>query len=172
MSEAVNRRLEAAAYVAVILFALTGTAVLVDRFFLRPAGRQASAVGKTVAVPGVDWKSSGRTIVLVLSSTCHFCSESAPFYRRLVERAHAGPTRVLAMLPQPAAEGNVYLKSLGVPLEARQVFLPAIHVRATPTILLVNARGVVEKEWRGQLPSSAEVEVMEAAGGAIDSGRS
>src|SRR5437764_10648978 len=70
------------------------------------------ANGTKLSSLDVDWKQSKQTLVLAISSVCHFCTDSAPFYRTLIQNKR--DTRVVAILPQPVEEGKVYLQRLGV----------------------------------------------------------
>ena len=38
-----------------------------------------SIIGSRISLPGLDWARRRATVVLVLSTACHFCTESAPF---------------------------------------------------------------------------------------------
>jgi len=49
--------------------------------------------------------------------------------------------------------------------QVRQVSLGTIGVRGTPTILLVDGKGVVTKLWTGKLQAQAEDEVLAALRG-------
>lgn len=49
--------------------------------------------------------------------------------------------------------------------EVRQAGLDALGVRGTPTLLLINDKGVVIKSWVGRLPIDKEGEVITAARG-------
>lgn len=117
-------------------------------------------VGQALALPNVDWANNGRTLILALSTTCHFCTESGPFYQRLVKE-RGGNTRLIAVLPQAVSDGKNYLDRLGVSVdEVQQASLSSINIRGTPTLLLVNGKGVVVQEWVGRLPTEQETEVL------------
>jgi thioredoxin-related protein len=107
----------------------------------------------------VDWKQSRQTLVLAISSTCHFCTDSASFYQTLVQNRK--DTQVVAVLPQPVEEGKSYLEKLGVSVdEIRQLPLNQIGVHGTPTLILVDSSGSVRNSWTGKLPPETETEVM------------
>jgi len=132
-----------------------------------PPAVAAASVGSSLKgqLPGVDWSKNGRTLVLAISTQCHFCKESTPFYRRLEQEVGRG-VKMVAVLPQPAAEAEQYLKNEGVRVDqVRQVSLGTIGVRGTPTILLVDGKGVVTKLWTGKLQAQAEDEVLAALRG-------
>lgn len=130
---------------------------------LARAKTQGTSVGSYAAVPGVNWAENKQTLVLVLRDGCHFCTDSAAFYRRLAQesRARAG-TKLVAVLPGAVEDSRGYLDGLGVPItEVRRAGLGAVGVSGTPTLLLVNDKGVVTKSWVGQLPAEKEAEVIE-----------
>jgi hypothetical protein len=67
----------------------------------------------------------------------------APFFKRLRKEV-SGDTKLVAVLPHPAAEGRQYLTNLGVEVDdIAQTTLSAIGVRGTPTLLLVASSGKV-----------------------------
>ena len=59
---------------------------------------------------------SQHTIVLALSTHCHFCTASGDYYKRLQEVARARGVPIVAVLPQPTDEARSYLENLGVPI--------------------------------------------------------
>ena len=160
------KRLELLANIAIILVAISLMAVLAKRYIFT-SGNQTSEqiqsnVGTKVSQLDIDWSKSDKNLLLVLSNTCHFCTESAPFYQRLVqERTQRDTFRLAAALPQPVNEGRSYLNGLGVNIdEVKQLSPSAIRIRGTPTLLLVNSAGVVTDEWLGKLPPQKENEVL------------
>ena len=113
----------------------------------------------TVSSLDVDWKKSKLTLVLALSTQCHFCTESAPFYKGLKKR---DGVHLVAVLPQDLSESKKYLAQLAIGVdEVRQVSLPSIGVEATPTLLLVDQQGVIKNTWRGKLSRLQESVVLD-----------
>jgi len=161
------KKFELVANIAIILVAITLVAVLAKRFVFNSNQNEApdqirSNVGAKISQLDVDWSKSDKNLVLMLSNTCHFCTESAPFYKRLVqERTQRDTFRMTAVLPQPVSDGRTYLNGLGVAIDdIRQLSPGAIRIRGTPTLLLVNSAGVVTEEWLGKLPPEKEDEVL------------
>ena len=169
------QKIELASQIAIIIVAALIGAVLVKNHLLtgsqskgaaavnnKPAAGQAAdagLTGKAVSLP-VDWKASDQTLVLVLSTTCHFCSESAPFYKDIIQKRRAG-TRLIAVLPQSVEAGRKYLSDLGIAVdEVRQAPPSSLGVRGTPTLLLVNKEGVITGSWVGKLHQQKELEVI------------
>lgn len=161
-----RKRIELAANLAIIIVAVLIGLVLVKNYLLSNssapgAGDYRVPAGTRVPLPSVDWSGNGRTLLLVLQKGCHFCTESAPFYKELAGRAAQGKVRLVAVLPQETADAKQYLNSLQIPIDdVRQSSLDALGVRGTPTLILVDARGTVEDSWVGKLPAEREAEVL------------
>jgi hypothetical protein len=159
-----RERLEVATNVAILCSCLLIAYLAVSRTgFLRSSEdiTRVPAVGTILKPESVDWSRSDRNLVLALSTQCHFCSESAAFYRKLLPAARSKQIRSVAVLPQPIEESRPYLETLGVEVqELKQLPLSSIGVGATPTILLIDSKGVVLKTWEGKLPGTSEADVL------------
>jgi hypothetical protein len=159
----IYKKVELIANVAIIAVAIVVGVVLVKSFFFARKSQSISniAVGTKVALPGIQWATNGKTVVLALQEGCRFCAESGPFYQRLTQQAAAKGVKIVAVLPQPPAEGRQYLNSLGVPItDIRQASLSSLNVVGTPTLILVNDKGEVTAVWTGKLPTDKESEVL------------
>lgn len=159
------RSIEVMANVAIILVAIVLGIVSINRYVIAPPlpnSEPAVVTNPTNAklrVDGVDWTKKRKTLVFAISSTCHFCTESAPFYRQLAESHES--TQLIAVLPQPVTEGRRYVSGLGLEFDnVLQAPLNSINVRGTPTLLLVNRAGDVMGTWVGRLPPDREAEVL------------
>ena len=176
-----SKKLEVAANVAIIVVALLLGGVLVKRF-LWPGGGAAPAQradprippGTKAALPGVDWAKNGRTLLLVLSRDCRYCTESAPFYRRLVSETEGREgVRLVAVFPQGVEEGRQYLEGLGVNVhEIMQAAPSSTGAVGTPTLVIVDGDGVVRNSWVGQLAAPEESEVLNELKGSSPVGSS
>ena len=159
-----SKRVELFANIAIILVAIALVVVLAKRFiFTGPTTEPPqSNVGAKLSLPGVDWSKNNKNLLLLLSDKCKYCTESAPFYQRLVqERTQKQTFHLTAAFPQSVDEGRKYLNGLGVAIDDVMELSPqAIRIRGTPTILLVNNAGVVTDEWLGKLPPEKEAEVL------------
>lgn len=160
------KKTELVANVAIIVVAILLAVVLVRSFLYSGSQRQSQAPTATIQpgtqlmLPGIDWKANGRTLVLALSTECHFCSESAPFYRQL-SKQRSDVLRLVAVFPQPIDQSQAYLTQLGVATdEVRQAPLSTLNVSATPTLVLADDQGKVISSWRGKLPAENEGEVF------------
>src|SRR5579885_3681194 len=148
-----HEKTEAVSNIATVCVATLLSVVLV-KLYLLPAQRVTApvrpaappvAAGTSLKdkLPGVDWASNEKTLVLAISTTCHFCRESEPFYRRLRQEL-GGRMKIIAVLPPPTTEAEQYLKSADLRVDqVKELSLDRIGVRGTPTILLVDGKGVV-----------------------------
>lgn len=169
MMSTVGKKIEAAANIAIIVVAVILGAILVRQYYFANNRdvRSASAdpripAGTRILLPDIDWADHRQTLLLFLSTDCHFCSESAPFYQQLV-RATAGrrDIHLVAVLPQELSRSQEYLKELGLSIEeVKQASFKSIGVRATPTLTLVDSAGVVAGSWVGRLAAGQESEVL------------
>lgn len=161
-----TRRIELLANVAIIVVAVLIGGVLVKRYLwpqAQPSLAQARIQpGTKLSVPGIEWGKNERTLLLVLSTTCRFCTESSPFYQRLArEKARKGGVGLVAVLPQSVEESQKYLNGLGVSVDdIRQAGPDAVRVRGTPTLIMADRTGAVVESWVGKLPAEKEAEVL------------
>jgi hypothetical protein len=167
--DSLSKRIEIGANIAIIAVAALLGLVLIKNYLVADRQEQTDPVesgnqakNTRIVLPDVDWQGNGQTLVLAVSSTCHFCTESGVFYQQLVR--NQGKTRLVAVLPQSVKEGKRYFETLGVGIdEIRQSSLSAINVTGTPTLMLVNSDGVVVESWVGKLRAEQEAEVLNKA---------
>jgi thioredoxin-related protein len=154
------KAIELAANIGIVLVAVAALVIFARSYLTQPATQRA-LVGEKLALKDVNWQVSKKSIVLVLSTTCHFCTESAPFYRQLVKKSEEQHVRTIAVFPQAAVEASSYLKNQDVVVsEVRQSSLADMQVDGTPTLLLIDEKGVVRGEWVGKLPLDGEKDVL------------
>ncbi|MBZ5503922.1 MAG: redoxin family protein [Acidobacteriia bacterium] len=155
------KKVETGANYAIILVSLVIAVVLVRSHLLqRPENPRQISAGTRFALRDVDWRGNERNVVFAISATCHFCTESAAFYRELSRLCKLHNVRTIAILPQPPEAAKEYTKSLGVEFdEVLQARLSELEIYGTPTLLFVDNQGVVRNVWIGKLPNRAEKEV-------------
>jgi thioredoxin-related protein len=157
------------ANVAIIIAALLFSSVLVKSYLTQsdrkigstspPVAQKVMQKGDVVNVPNMTWPQNGRTLLLALSTTCHFCTDSAQFYRR-ISKEH-GDTHLIALVPQDTNEGEEYLAKLGVKVdEVREASFGELGITGTPTLVLLDMSGKVVNMWEGVLPPTKESEVL------------
>ena len=164
-----SKKIETAANIAIIVVALLLCMVLVKPYLLAGNNKSSNVEvtdpseqtlkGKKVTLSNIDWHANGKTLLLVLSTTCHYCKESSPFYKRLTRDAKN--IHFIALFPQSIEEARQYLYEHGIQLEEiRQGTLSALGVQGTPTLILVDDAGTVTNTWVGELTSDKEEEVL------------
>jgi thioredoxin-related protein len=155
--------LEISANVAIIVVAVAVVLVFTKNFFFASKEQPRSiAAGFRLDQQPVNWPVSRKNMVLVLSTTCHYCKESSKFYEQLVNDCRNSHIRTIAFFPQPVEQAQTYLKSEGVDVD--QVVSADFHrlqIGGTPTLLLVDDHGTVQKVWLGKLNDMKEKEVLD-----------
>lgn len=171
MREATSKKIEVIANLSVIAVAVLGCILLAKTLFPGDRSRTANSarasalmpvIGTKVSLPGVEWSAHKQTVVLVLSTKCRFCGESAPFFQRLAREIRGrGDTAMIAVFPQDPKEGSAYLESLGVPVDqVIQAPIPSVGARGTPTLILADDQGSIARAWVGRVPFEKEPELI------------
>ncbi|SRR5260370_32322669 len=154
----ISKKIELAANLAIIVVACLLGTILFKNYLLskppvnsdlaanlsnaknQPPRNSAIKAGTKLSISDMEFAGSSQTLILAISSTCHFCTESAPFYKKSAQTRSNTP--LIAILPQPVEDGRKYLEKLGVSVdEVRQLPLDKIGVQGTPTLILVDASG-------------------------------
>src|ERR1035441_5548540 len=111
-------RLERLTHLALIALCVVSIGLLLEHRFAGGATTAPAAeslIGKSLKVRGADWAASQTHAVLFVNSHCHYCTESAPFYRRLVGALQDGRAAALAVLStEPVEVTRKFLSDDGV----------------------------------------------------------
>lgn len=159
-SKILNRILNLALIITAVGFA----GLLIQEYRPKAVVTPAPAITRGTKLTSLNIKQTvtEQVLLLALSSQCHFCSESAPLYRRITQEVVGKGIRVVALLPQSEDEGREYLKSLRVAVdEVRQVNLLALSIYTTPTVLLLDRDGAVDDLWTGKLSTNMESTLLD-----------
>ncbi|MBZ5494002.1 MAG: redoxin domain-containing protein [Acidobacteriia bacterium] len=160
-NERTAKRVELVANVGIVIVALLAATLLLRNNLGHQSNPQSIVIGSKIKLKDVNWKANGKTLVLALSTNCHFCTESAPFYRQLVKAAEEKNVRTVAVFPQSPLEATSYLAAKAVKVDlVQQSPLPDIQVSGTPTVLLVNENGEVKAVWIGKLQAEREKDLL------------
>ena len=163
---------EVAANIAIVLVAVLLAVVLVKNYLLPapavpsvPAGPPAPAKianGSKLSVPSISFPNSQPTLLLAVSDTCRFCTDSADFYKQLAELHEKKKSfRFITVLPQDMERAKSYMSKLGINVDGVQSLpLDQLGVRATPTLILLDGNGLVVDSWVGKLPKDKEDAVI------------
>lgn len=157
------RWIEITANIAIIVVAVAIVLVFTKNFFSGSKRQpQSIAAGVRLNEQPINWPASKKNLVLVLSTSCHFCKESSAFYEQLVRDCRNVHTRTIAFFPQPQEQAQAYLKSEGVDVdEVVRVDFHQLQIGGTPTLILVDDHGKVQKVWLGKLNDMKEKEVVD-----------
>jgi len=130
--------------------------------FLLQADAHGPEKGTVVKLNGIDWASNHQTLIMVLSTNCHFCTASADFYRSLARTTNSTrSTHLVALFPESVSESQNYLKEKQISIsDVRQERLGSLGIHATPTLVLVDSRGHVQASWLGKLSPGGERDVL------------
>jgi peroxiredoxin len=159
------KSIEVVANVLIIVVAVLCIGVLGHRYFRaespKPAGPKMPVVGSTISAVDVDWSKNKKNVVLALQVGCHFCSESADFYKTLLRQTKEKGINVVAVLPQSREEARKYLDNLQLSdLDTKQSSLNSIDVSGTPTLIITDDKGQVTNAWVGKLPPEKQDQVL------------
>jgi thioredoxin-related protein len=164
----IYQKVELIANILIISVALGVGGTLVQRYFFSSSvsapvqqARLQPVVGSKTEVPDVNWSQQPKTLVLVLQTGCHFCNDSAPFYKRIIQAVENKNVKLVAVFPTDVKESITHLNELGLTnMEVRQSPLSSLQVSGTPTLILTNDKGEITNYWVGRLPPDKEAEVL------------
>lgn len=113
-------------------------------------------------IPGLTTTRDKPTLLLFVKSTCKYCTESLPFYARIIQGQRAGwAVEIAAVTQEPAEQCRAYLVSGGLAIDkVLTVAGTDVRLRGTPTLVLLSPKGTVIKIWEGKLSPDREEEVV------------
>jgi thiol-disulfide isomerase/thioredoxin len=137
---------------------------LLQRFISRPQeAPSAPAVlskGHPLPLHGVNWDQNGETLLLLLSPTCHYCNLSVPLYSALSQH-HTTMFRIIAVFEaDPTASEEYLTKHQIAGVSILQASFGNLGVSATPTLILVDHNGKVDKAWVGFLDATRRGDLL------------
>lgn len=109
------------------------------------------------------WESYPGTLLVGLRVGCGYCRSSRGFYGQmlLMEHRHQSCAHMLAVFPDDA---NAVRREMSPELGAMDVRsgvdLVSLEIPGTPTLLLVDGRGLVRSVWFGKLGAEEERAVL------------
>ena len=162
-------RLEKTAATSLVLSFLLLAGVLTRGYILsrRPdaAAVPLVKVGEVVRLPEFSRGNAESTLVMVLSSGCHYCMEGLPFYKQLsaVRKSSGNSIQLVAVLPEQKAAAQTFLEGAGIATDGILSMAPSeLGVRILPTLLLLDREGKLQRYWAGELNKDAQEEVLKA----------
>jgi len=167
-------KLDTIANVAIILVAVVALVVLFPRAWEvihpQPSRFEAGAAKPGERLPALKAMlpaGADRTLVIAVSPLCHFCNESLPFYKQLLDRRNqtGSAVKVIAAVPNAKAREDE-LKTFQAGGVQPDGVVPAdfgsIKVPGTPTLMLVDREGKVLNVWVGKLEEDRQQEVLKS----------
>lgn len=149
-----------------ILLAVLGLGLLLFRtFYPREAESRAYKIvpGARLTISGVDFGASERNVLLALSTTCKYCTEGAPFYKRFNAAIKNSNVRLIALFPENQEGGESYLGELGITAnQVRNVSMASLGITSIPTLVITDNAGSVLETWKGKLPPRVEAIVFKS----------
>jgi hypothetical protein len=151
------KRIEVVTNVAIVVTCVLASAVLLKKLDLFPhRGGPAARLGVGTVLPTawhVETANAAPVVVAVIRSTCHFCTDSMPFYRQLAATTSRGRRiHLVAVSDEPPEVTKGYLSAHGVDA-AQIVSAPrdTLLVSGTPTLFGLDRKGVVRVREVGRL---------------------
>jgi len=154
-------------YAVLLLCGLVGAHVIYANRYLvisppSPAGSY-QAGQRLTGTSALSFKAAPKTLILVTASTCHYCSESMPFYQHLRGLAQSSGVRMVAVTAEKVDLNRDYLSRNGVTVDSVVSDVDAkVRVAATPTLILVGSDGTILQSWIGKLNPKQEKDVETA----------
>ena len=169
--------LDTVANIAIILVCAIAAVVLVrNQFFPRtqqqPGMPQVEKGEQYDQLKAVVPAGSNRALVVAVSPGCHFCNDSIPFYKNLIEQRNQKNSAVKFIAAVPtnekpedaqklvAEETQKFTAGGAQPDGMVNIDFAAIKVPGTPTLLLVDNTGKVLDVWVGKLDPKGEKAVL------------
>ena len=143
--------------------------VAIDHYFIRrtDSGLRSTSTalkpGSKLELKGFEWPKNRQTLVFALSNHCTFCSQSANFYRELLQQLKGrSEISTLAIFSEPLSDAQRYFKEIDLSFDdVRQASLAGLGLKGTPTLLLINETGQIKEFWTGKLIPEEETEVID-----------
>jgi thioredoxin-related protein len=170
--------LDTAANIAIIVVCAIAAVVLIrNQFFPKQAAGpgnmpQIEKGEKYAQLKDVIPAGANRALVVAVQPGCHFCNDSMPFYKRLLDERNQKGSAVKFVAAVPAnekpeeaqktvaAESEKFAAVGAQPDKMVNLDFSAIKVPGTPTLVLVDNSGKVLNVWVGKLDEGSEKEVL------------
>jgi thioredoxin-related protein len=98
-----------------------------------------------------------------MTTVCHFCKDSLPFYKDLaqLENTKPGQFQMVAVSPEETETTTKYLLENHVQFNRiESAPLESIDVQGTPTVFILDSTGTVRKVYFGKLQLAQQQELI------------
>jgi thioredoxin-related protein len=144
----------------VLLFAAT---LWITCRSITETGNGGSRINAPAKLAGEQWRINKMTLIVAVRPGCPWCAASAPFYRDIAASQSHNNFHIVFVSAVSINDTRAYLQTLDIPLaDVKQASFSALGVRGTPTILLVDRKGIVRSVWNGKLSVEKEMTVFHA----------
>lgn len=159
--------IEVATNLAVLVLCCVVLASLAWRYFassprvLIQSGFQKGA--EFPRLPGVDYSSSPKTLLIAMDSTCSSCSENIPFYKQLAEKQRdpINSTRVFAIFQHTDEQAKQYMLQNHLNLNSVSgVDFKALNLPVIPAVILISRDGEILDFWLGRPSKETEEQIL------------
>jgi thioredoxin-related protein len=157
-----EKSLEKFSNIAVIIVAIVVVFSFLKHDFGSSTNPDTSFKASAVHLTSITPTPSKLNVVLGISTTCHFCEQNMGFYKTLSNLQTPDKIALYTIFPQSKDEASSFLLQKDIhPAAVISSPLSKYDISGTPTLLLVNASGKVERAWVGSLDSGKQAEVLQ-----------
>lgn len=164
----IKNLLEVTTNIAVLVVTLVLVTMFVRSYFATTSTKRVNVAGKLTSdtaigeIKDLDFVDAPRTLMMVLSTGCKYCIQSAPFYKTLsaMRGRLTGRTRIVAVFPQNEQDVKSFLQEHQLEIEFRpNVDFEKLGISSTPTLILLDSRKNILDSWVGSLSKGEQEEV-------------
>ena len=116
---------------------------------------------RIIAVQGIDFARSKKTLLMFLQQDCSVCQQSLPFYRDLMETyPDRAAVQFVLVTPNKTRIADEYFRQAGLAFSSvRQEPTGILGVTLTPTLILADSNASVQGSWVGLLSVESQSEI-------------
>jgi thioredoxin-related protein len=106
-----------------------------------------------------NFNNSNKTLIIVLSTSCKFCNESVPFYKKLAKNISLAEKNLnlVSIFREDKIFVENYLSKYDLQIATiSSVDFNEIDVSGTPTLILMDEQKRIVETWRGRLDTAQE----------------
>ncbi|MGA2673511.1 MAG: hypothetical protein ABSE99_09795 [Terracidiphilus sp.] len=78
----------------------------------QPDNPSKALMGRTISLPGVHFRPDRNSLVIAISTGCHFCQDSLPFYKDFAAKSQGRVDLVAVLPPSRSRRAKPFFKKL------------------------------------------------------------